>query len=932
MKVWLGQSASEAAGGLYRVFQGLYTYLPKVGVEITPDKNQADVIHANIALFEDFPSQTPLVMSSHGLMWNDHEWGNLGQRVNKECLYAYRVADVVTAPSDFVARAIARHTLVKPKIVRHGINSSVWQPGINKGYVLWNKARVDAANDPKEVNKLANLALDVNFMTTFGKEANNVYVFGKVGANDMIEIVANAGIYFDSPKESGGPCFGVLEAMSCEVPVLAWNIGGNAEAIIHKETGYLAAPGNYEDLLDGLYYCINNRKRLGKAARQHVLDNYQWEKVILGYLDAYQTALERDRSSKVTVVVPCYNLGRFLPRCLDSVLEQDYPNWECIIVNDASSDNTAEIIREYEARDSRFRGIHNKTNLHVSESRNIGVKAGDGRYVLPLDADDRLFPDALTNLVYELDHHRYVSVVAGKLKVYHESALEGPGQDSGWPNGTQLNLQLQGYNRLPYCSMYRRRVWENLGGYRTRIRSGVEDADFWTRLLSYGYEAKLIDAYTLKYTYREQSLGKTNQRGAGAWLDWYPWREDIENSPAVNLDVPSYDPPTVSIVVPVGPGHEKYIQTCVDSVVAQSYDNWELVLVNDTGRLWENSLNIPAFVSIVDSDKNRGVAAARNAGVRRAKAKRIIFLDVDDIAQPHMVETLLVAHEYADGWIYGDWYSQTDEKLILSEAHDWSYKTIVNRSLGPITGIYWKKHIEQVGGFEEDAPGWEDWDFHLKLLQLGVCGTRVKTPLITYNMHYGQRREENFSDKDNLLEYILERHKNLREHEMGCNCGGKRSLTLKKTPKEKQDDTMNEIVTLQYHGPVTSHQRIKSKTVPGAQYRFSNKKPFQIFESDLELFLSKQDQHGNKFFTVIEPPKKTLPAVTEETALRSEMPRETKTSIEHLELDSKILGLIAKFTIEELHAIPDQTLLEIPGIGLARLQAIREALDKWLSD
>ncbi|MDD2731023.1 MAG: glycosyltransferase, partial [Candidatus Portnoybacteria bacterium] len=889
MKIWLGDKAHQTSGGMFRVYDGLYQFLPKHGITLVSDKKDADVLNPHIGLWGEFPDDKPIVLSSHGMMWQDVKWGRLGEKVNAECLSAYRRADVVTAPSHFVARSIARYTGANTVVAHHGIDSTKWIPADSQGYVLWNKARADSASNPNEMNELASLAQNTMFYSTYGNEADNVYVFGQIGPSDMLDMVSHAGVYLALSKESGGPCFGVLEALSCAVPVLSWNFGGTAEVIIHKETGYLAKPGDFDDLLAGLEYCLEHRDRLGTNGRQLVIDNYQWDNVVLDYIKAYDQALY-GYNDIVSVIIPCYNLGKFLPYCLDSVLAQDYPQLEVVVVDDASTDNSWDIIQDYATKDSRIIPLRNTYNKHVSFSRNLAVKHATGQFILPLDADDRLYPKAVTTLVNHLKNNRSLDIVAGKLHIYHETALDGPYQQGGWPNNAELKLQLEGHNRLPYSSMYRRKVFDRVGGYRTRIKNGVEDADFWTRALGLGYKAEILDVYTLMYTHRDHSLGKTVS-GSASWLSWFPWT--ITECPATTTAINSFSPPDVSIVIPVGPGHAHYLQACLDSIIAQTEQNWEVIVVNDT----VEQLQVPGFVKLINYDGNRGVAYARNRGVDAALADRIIFVDADDILQPHAVSALLSAHDYAGGWVYGDWYIYSGQgKPEYSEAKNWNYNLILQQSLGPITGIYEKEHIQRVNGFTENIPGWEDWDFHLKLLHHGICGTRLKTSLITYNMHLGHRREENFRSKDNLLKYIEEKHyKVLKDKEnMGCSsCGGKSTLTIKSTP---QMAALDDVVLLEYQGNEAGRGRIASKTHKGTEYRFSaNKRQIHVFKSDLDRFLSMRlpgsERPAFKLLSIPkEPPKIT---VVEEPLVSQDVP-ELPVPLDALELEEHVVDKLKK--------------------------------------
>lgn len=100
----------------------------------------------------------------------------------------------------------------------------------------------------------------------------------------------------------------------------------------------------------------------------------------------------------VSIIVPCYNQAQYLPEALQTVLEQTYQNWECIIVNDGSPDNTELVAKEWLAKDSRFKYIY-KENGGLSSARNVGIENSKGEFILPLDADDKISNNYLEECV-----------------------------------------------------------------------------------------------------------------------------------------------------------------------------------------------------------------------------------------------------------------------------------------------------------------------------------------------------------------------------------------------------------------------------------------------------------------------------------------------------------------------------------------------------
>lgn len=103
-----------------------------------------------------------------------------------------------------------------------------------------------------------------------------------------------------------------------------------------------------------------------------------------------------------SIIIPVYNVEKFLRECLDSVIGQTFQEWEAVCINDGSTDGSATVLEEYAAKDRRFRVI-NQPNGGLSAARNAGMKAVKGEHVLFLDSDDWLEPNALEILASNLD-------------------------------------------------------------------------------------------------------------------------------------------------------------------------------------------------------------------------------------------------------------------------------------------------------------------------------------------------------------------------------------------------------------------------------------------------------------------------------------------------------------------------------------------------
>ncbi|CUQ67235.1 glycosyltransferase [Candidatus Nitrospira inopinata] len=191
----------------------------------------------------------------------------------------------------------------------------------------------------------------------------------------------------------------------------------------------------------------------------------------------------READPTVSVIVPCYAQADFLAEAIESVVTQTFSDWECLIVDDGSPDHTAQVARDLIARypDKRIRLIR-KTNGGLSDARNAGIREARGRYILPLDADDRLDPRYLAETVPILERNPDIAIV------YVDERTFGETEGVHRKGVVTLESLLVG-NVHDYCSLYRRSVWERVGGYSPAMYLGAEDWCFWIGAAKLGFRS-----------------------------------------------------------------------------------------------------------------------------------------------------------------------------------------------------------------------------------------------------------------------------------------------------------------------------------------------------------------------------------------------------------------------------------------------------------
>lgn len=197
----------------------------------------------------------------------------------------------------------------------------------------------------------------------------------------------------------------------------------------------------------------------------------------------------------VSVIVPCFNQARYLNEALQSVLQQSYENWECIIVNDGSPDNTEHIAKQWTEKDNRFKYLFKK-NGGLSSARNAGIAISEGEFILPLDADDILHPEYLKKLVPELIKDQTLGIVSCYSKFF-TGTIKNIVNELKPIGGTYHSLMFQ--NALIATSLFRKKYWKEVGGYDETMRKGFEDWEFWLAITKRGFDYKIIDEFLFYY-------------------------------------------------------------------------------------------------------------------------------------------------------------------------------------------------------------------------------------------------------------------------------------------------------------------------------------------------------------------------------------------------------------------------------------------------
>jgi glycosyltransferase involved in cell wall biosynthesis len=196
--------------------------------------------------------------------------------------------------------------------------------------------------------------------------------------------------------------------------------------------------------------------------------------------------------------VPCFNQAEYLFDSIRSVIQQSYPNWECIIVDDGSTDDTEAVAHSWCKKDERFRYIHQE-NSGLSAARNTGIEQAKGDFILPLDADDKIADQYIEKAIEAFEQDP-------KLKLVYCRAHKFGMEEGAWDLPDFSLFDLAQGNIIFCSSVFRRSDWMAIGGYDPLMRHGLEDWEFHIRLLKDNGAATRLDYVGFYYRIKERSM------------------------------------------------------------------------------------------------------------------------------------------------------------------------------------------------------------------------------------------------------------------------------------------------------------------------------------------------------------------------------------------------------------------------------------------
>ncbi|WP_395051078.1 glycosyltransferase [Flavobacterium sp.] len=201
----------------------------------------------------------------------------------------------------------------------------------------------------------------------------------------------------------------------------------------------------------------------------------------------------------LSIIIPCYNSESTIESTLESVISQDFQDWEAIIINDGSTDTTEDIALRWIEKDSRFKYFA-KPNEGLGKTRNYGIAKSNGIYILPLDSDNQLIKDFTLDAIAVFEKNQDVGVIYGDAEYF--------GERTGlWEVAEYDFNKILVDNYIDACAIYRKKLWAEVGGYDENMpHQGNEDWEFWVALGILNVRFQHLKKIVFKYYVSKDSM------------------------------------------------------------------------------------------------------------------------------------------------------------------------------------------------------------------------------------------------------------------------------------------------------------------------------------------------------------------------------------------------------------------------------------------
>ena len=442
---------------------------------------------------------------------------------------------------------------------------------------------------------------------------------------------------------------------------------------------------------------------------------------------------------RVSVIIPVYNGEAFLEDAIQSVLNQDYENLECIVVDDGSSDGSQAIAQKYK----QVIYLH-QNHACVAAARNLGVSNATGEYLAFLDADDTWDHKKLSAQIRYMESHPDIDYSVTKHRLFLSAGLE---EYPVWVRTQQHEQEMIAY--IPSALVVQKAAFRAVGGFDENYSIG-DDSDWFLRAKDAGLKLGVLEETLLFKRVHPQCISSQTE------ICKVELMKSVKSSLARARSAKK-----VSVIVPVYNG-EKYLGEALDSVLNQSIKPCEVLVVDD-GSTDATEAVVRQYggrIRYIRRD-NGGAAAARNSGIEQAAGDYIAFLDADDCWEKHKLACQLqeISKPQAANMIFGMSVQFYSPETGLDFRQKYRCPDQPAKGEHPGTLLMKRDDFLKVGYFSTAYKTGEFIEWHQRAQEAGMTSVCVPEVLMRRRIHplnHGivhQRQNEDYARivKDMLL-------------------------------------------------------------------------------------------------------------------------------------------------------------------------------------
>lgn len=494
---------------------------------------------------------------------------------------------------------------------------------------------------------------------------------------------------------------------------------------------------------------------------------------------------------KISIITPVYNVDpKWLDKCISSVINQYYDNWELCLYDDASAnDETINCLKKWEeASNPKVKVAYGRTNLHISAASNEALKMAEGEFVALLDNDDKLSPNALFEVVKLLNEHPEADMIySDEDKITTKGKRMEPFFKPDWSPDLFLSMMY-----TCHLGVYRKKIVDEIGGFREGYE-GSQDYDMILRFIERtaperilhipkvlyhwrkipGSAAAEVDAKNYAFVAAKKAIGdylvRNNIKGEvedGLFLGTYRVKRAIIGNPKVSIIIPFRDQVDV-------------LKKCISNILEKTdYKNYEVLLINNQSsedQTLDYLRSLSGHKDIVQLSYNKpfNYSAINNFAADKAKGEYLLFLNNDtEVISSEWLTSMLEHTQRAEVGIAGakliypnNTIQHAGVVIGLGGAADHIYNGMprtspgymgqlsVIRNYSAVTAacmLTKKSLFEKIGGFDEEnlAVAFNDIDFCLKVRELGFLVVFTPYALLYHHEFLSRGSDIELAQKD----------------------------------------------------------------------------------------------------------------------------------------------------------------------------------------